>query len=47
MSDIGVWYEMAMHAIAAESHHDIRPNLVESLAAGNNGAKRGQSHLGF
>ncbi|MCC7313079.1 MAG: hypothetical protein IT510_17720 [Sulfuritalea sp.] len=36
MSDIARWYEMALHAIAAESHHDIKPNLIEALSDGNN-----------
>lgn len=31
MNYITTWYEMAQHAIAAESHHDINIDLTQSL----------------
>ena len=31
MSDIATWYEMALHAIAAESHLDLKPKGSESF----------------
>ena len=36
MSDIAIWYDMALHAIAAESHFDTHGTVVEALEAGNN-----------
>jgi Ca2+-binding RTX toxin-like protein len=36
MSDIATWYDMALHAIAAESHFDTHGTVVKALEAGNN-----------
>lgn len=37
MSEISTWYDMALHAIAAESHFDLYSNdLVKALTLGNN-----------
>ena len=36
MNDIATWYEMALHAIAAESHFDAYTDVAQALEAGNN-----------